>query len=223
MAVLVVLALTGCGADDAGPSNSPPATSTAGTPQHSAGPQETTIPAAALLQAADLDGAAPEPAGDVAPYLRPPRPCGDQHPSEAARVASAAVTAAVTPETGQQGTPSVVLETIVRYRPGVGAQAYAELADALRRCPGQLGKDKRRWEIVGDVRAGDEAMVFKTTSQFEYGDETKLATVSTPVALARVGDDLVLLADLGWETASGEESKVRRLIVTAVERVRAAS
>jgi hypothetical protein len=48
-------------------------------------------------------------------------------------------------------------------------------------------------------------------------------TVSTPVAVARVGDHLVLVADLGWETTGGDEAVVRRLIVTAVERLRAAT
>jgi hypothetical protein len=43
------------------------------------------------------------------------------------------------------------------------------------------------------------------------------------VAVARVGDDLVLVGDLGWENMSGDEPNVRSLIARAVERLRAAS
>jgi hypothetical protein len=221
--IVAVLALTACSTDGTGPSASPAPTSTTGEPAPSASAQEATIPAAALLQAADLGGVSPEPARDAAQHLRPPRPCSEPNPSDSARVSSTAVTAALTPATGQQGTPSVILETIVRYRHSVGPQAFSELTTALRRCPGELGKNKRRWEVVGDLRAGDEAILFRTTTQFVYGDETNLVTTTTPVGVARVGDDIVLVADLGWETTGGDESRVRRLVVTAVERLRAAT
>jgi hypothetical protein len=80
------------------------------------GPRDATIPATALLQAADLDGVEPKPASaDVAQDLRPPRPYGDLLPRDSARLASIAVTVALIPVTGQHGIPRVILETIVRY------------------------------------------------------------------------------------------------------------
>jgi hypothetical protein len=222
---LVTVAACGEAADDnasASPSATTTTTVTATTsPSDSAGP----IPSGALLQASDLNGVAMQPVdGDVGKDLRPPRPCGDAHPSDSARQASTAATAAMTPATGAAGTvPSVILETIVRYRPGSGAQAFAELRSALQRCPGTLAKDKRTWQIVGDLGAGDEAILFRTSTQTKYGDSPELTTQTWPVAVARSGDDVVLISDLGWENISGEEPVVRKLIATAVDRLRAAS
>lgn len=222
---LALVSLAACGDGDtddaaASPSTSESTTVTA-TATASAGP----IPSRALLQPSDLNGATMAPVdGDVGKDLRPPRPCGAAHPSDPARQASIATTAPITPATGPAGTvPSVILETIVRYRPGSGAQAFAELRSALQRCPGAIGEEKRNWEIVGDVSAGDEAFVFRTSTQSTYGDSPELTTQTWPVAVARSGDDLVLVADLGWENMSGDEPIVRSLIATAVERLRAAS
>jgi hypothetical protein len=162
--------------------------------------------------------------GDIGKDLRPPRPCGSGHPSDPARRESIAMTAPMTPSGGPAGTvPSVILETIVRYGPGSGAQAFAELRSALQRCPGAIGEGRRNWETVGDIDAGDEALVFRTSTRTTYGDSPELTTQTWPVAVARSGDDLVLVADLGWENMSGEEPVVRALIATAVERLRAAS
>jgi hypothetical protein len=162
--------------------------------------------------------------GAVGRDLRPPRPCGSAHPSDPARQASIAMTAPMTPANGPGGTvPSVILETIVRYSPGSGAQAFAELRSALRHCPGTIGKGTRNWEIVGDVAAGDEALLFRTSTQVTYGDSPDLTTQTWPVAVARLGDDLVLVGDLGWENMSGDEPNVRTLIPVAVDRLRTAS
>jgi hypothetical protein len=226
-AALGVLALTACSTTGTGaptPSASTTATGT-GLPSTTS-PPSGTIPAAALLQAADLEGVEPKPANEeVAKDLRPPRPCGSALPSDSARLGSVAVTAALLPvNVSPPGrSPSVIMETIVRYRAGAGTTAFSDLKAALQRCPGQLGKGKQRWELVGGVSAGDEAILFRMTTQFTYGDDTNLVTKTTPVALARVGDDLVLVTDLGWETSGGDEAVVRRLIVTAVGRLRAAT
>jgi hypothetical protein len=194
-----------------------------GSPGASA--SEGTIPTAALLQPADLSGAEMTPVdGDVGKDLRPPRPCGDAHPSDAARLASTAATA-VHPSAGggESTTPSVILETIVRYRPGSGAQAFDELTAAIARCPGTAGTDTREWRSLGPVDAGDEAVLFTTSTQVRADDQATLAPWTWPVAVARVGDDLVLVADLGWETLNGDEATVRTLVTAAVQRVRAAS
>jgi hypothetical protein len=213
MTVLALISLAACGEG----SPSTPVATTA-SPTRSAGP----IPAAALLQPSDLNGATMRPVdGDVGKDLRPPRPCGGTHPSDPARRESIAMTAPVTPATGPGGTvPSVILETIVRYNPGSGAQAFAELRSALQRCPGAIGKDKRNWEILD---AGDEMLVFRTSKQTTYGDSPDLTTQTWPAAAALVGDDVVLVADLGWENMSGEEPAVRSLITQAVLRLRATS
>ncbi|GAA0924599.1 hypothetical protein Vau01_060370 [Virgisporangium aurantiacum] len=216
---LALVSLTACG--EGATSASPTTTVTASASARATGP----IPSAGLLRPSDLSGAAMAPVdGDVGRDLRPPRPCGDAHPSDPARQASIAMTAPMTPANGPGGTvPSVILETIVRYSPGSGAQAFAELRSALQRCPGAIGQGRRNWEIVGDVDAGDEALLFRTSVQTTYGDSPDLTIQTWPVAVARTGDDLVLVGDLGWENMSGEEPVVRTLIATAVDRLRAAS
>lgn len=221
---LALVSLAACGegtTDNASASPTTTVTASASASARAAGP----IPSAGLLQPSDLNGAAMAPVdGDVGKDLRPPRPCGGAHPSDPARLESIAMTAPMTPANGPGGTvPSVILETIVRYGPGSGAQAFADLRSALQRCPGAIGEDKRNWEIVGNIDAGDEALVFRTSKQTTYGDSPDLTTQTWPVAVARVGDDLVLIGDLGWENMSGEEPVVRTLVTTAVERLRAAS
>jgi len=225
-AALGVLALTACGTTDTGTPTPSPSTATGTTLPSTTSSPNATIPAAALLQAADLDGVEPQPAtGEVAKELRPPRPCGNALPSDPARLGSVAVTAAILPVNGPPPprTPSVIMETIVRYQAGAGTTAFTQLKTALQRCPGELGKDKQRWELNGPISAGDEAILFRMTTQFTYGDDTNLVTKTTPIALARLGDHLVLVTDLGWETSAGDEAAVRRLIVTAVGRLQAAT
>src|SRR5687768_4923088 len=72
-AVLGALASTGCSATGTGaPTPSSVATNTT-SPQPSSSTANAAIPAAALLQAADLEGVEPKPAGeDVGKDLRPP-------------------------------------------------------------------------------------------------------------------------------------------------------
>ena len=108
-------------------------------------------------------------------------------------------------------------------RRDTGPEVFAELRSALQRCPGAIGKGKRNWEIVGDIGAGDEALVFRTSTQLTYGDSPDPTTQTWPVAVARSADDLVLVGDLGWENMSGEEPNVRTLITAAITRLRAAS
>jgi hypothetical protein len=124
---------------------------------------------------------------------------------------------------GESSAPSVILQTIVRYKPGAAAQAFDELNAAISRCPGKPTTDSREWQSFGIFDAGDEAVLFKTSTQVRGEGETALAPWTWPVAVARVGDDLVLVADLGWETMNGEETTVRTLIAAAVTRVRAAT
>lgn len=221
---LALVTLAACGddaTDDASATPSATQTTTV-TASPSTSKSSGPIPSGAVLQAADLNGVAMKTADEgVGKALRPPRPCGDALPSDAARKSSIAATALLSPQAGQ--TPSVILETIVRYAPGSGAPAFSELKAAIQRCPGTLGKDRRNWELVGDLTAGDEALVFRTSTQSTYGDSPELSTLTYPVAVARSGDDLVLVSDLGWENLGGEEPTVRALITAAITRLRAAS
>lgn len=225
-AVLALVAVSACKVEvepgaAAGPSGS---ASVSAPPSVSASASAGAIPTAALLQPADLKGESMKPLeGDTGEALRPPRPCGTAHPTDSARVASTAMTALYPSAGGGESTsPSVILETIVRYRPGTAAQAFAELTAAVARCPGRAGAGTRDWQSLGAVQAGDEAVLFKTSTEVRSEGEKTPAPWTWPFAVARVGDDLVLVADLGWEATNGDEVLVRTLIAAAAQRARAA-
>ncbi|MFY1671443.1 hypothetical protein ACN27G_15945 [Plantactinospora sp. WMMB334] len=193
------------------------ATGSASPPTGSPSPDATqVIRSSALLQPEDLGGATlgPMPQGD-SEHLRPLRPCGERYPSDETRTAAVAMRAHVSP--GENETPQVVLE-YVGLHPGHGAAAFDEIAAAVRRCPGSLESGEHRWEVAGTDVAGDESLLVRVSARFRYGDEESVTT--TPAVLARVGDHIMVLADLGWENASGTESYVRELAPKAVERLR---
>ncbi|MDG4786646.1 hypothetical protein O7626_12005 [Micromonospora sp. WMMD1102] len=232
-ATAVALALmVGCSADGgAGPSptgtsssapstaepNSPPGSpSASGSPSPGA---SDVIPSSALLRPEDLGGAKlePLPAGDNA-HLRPARPCGTPYPGDATRVAAVAMRAYVSPAANE--TPRVVLQ-YVGLHPGHADSAFAEIVAAVRRCPGSLDPGKHRWEAAGTGPAGDESLLLRVSARFDYGGDEAVTT--TPAVVARVGDHVTVVADLGWENASGDESFVRNLTAKAVERLRSAA
>ncbi|WP_422768771.1 hypothetical protein ACN28C_18395 [Plantactinospora sp. WMMC1484] len=223
---MAIALLAGCAPDGSPESTSTTSsaaptgsTASASQPAGSPSPDATqVIRSSALLQPEDLGGATlePMPQGD-SEHLRPVRPCGERYPSDETRTAAVAMRAHVSP--GENETPRVVLQ-YVGLHPGHGAAAFDEIAAALRRCPGSLESGKHRWEVAGTGIAGDESLLVRVSARFSYGDEESVTT--TPAVLARVGDHIMVLADLGWENASGTESYVRRLAPKAVERLRAA-
>jgi hypothetical protein len=220
-----LLLAAGCAAPGGTPlASSPPPSSSSGSsspvplwsPSASAPPA--VIPAAAVLQPDDLDTAqpAPVPEGEQA-HLRPIRPCDARYPSDATRTAAVAVKAQVAP--GHPETPRVVFEYIGLH-PGKAAEAYADLVAAVKRCPGSLDPGKRTWQIAATGLAGDESMLVRVGERFTYGDNQ--VTTTTPVLVARVGDHILVVADLGWESTSGDEPYVKRLAGSAVQRLRTA-
>jgi hypothetical protein len=223
-AAIALVAVPACKVTSDGAAAGPSGSTSAPAPVSvSASPSASGIPTSAMLQPADLNGAAMKAIdGDTGEDLRPPRPCGDAHPTDSARVASTAMTALYPSAGGGESTaPSVILQTIARYRPGSGSQAFGELVAAVARCPGEIGSGIRSWENLGPVTAGDEAVLFKTSTLVNADDHAAAAPWSWPFAVARVGDDLVLVADLGWETMNGDEVTVKTLIAAAVQRARA--
>lgn len=220
VAVIVFLApVVGCSTDDsAGPAaTAVPSTQAAALPATSQSPTaRSVIASSALLQPGDLGGAklAPLPEGQSA-HLRPARPCNTRYPSDATRTAAVAMRAQVT--TGTNQTPLIVLQ-YVGLHPGKATAAFADIAAALRQCPGSLKSGQHKWETVGTGIAGDESMLLRVSERFEYGGSE--VTTTTPVVVARVGDYVTVVADLGWETASGDEQYVRQLAAKAVERLR---
>jgi hypothetical protein len=146
------------------------------------------------------------------------RPCGDSdpYPSDDSRTAAVAVSYA--PGSGGAGTvPNVFVEFVGRHAPGGAADQFDEINKALRRCPGSLAEKKRRWTKLGTDIAGDESVLVRIDQRMSYGDEEP-ETVSDYAALARTGDMIVVVADIGWENLDGSEKLVRDLIGKAVRR-----
>jgi hypothetical protein len=171
------------------------------------------------LQPADVRGAKPRPVdkGEFA-HVRPLRPCGDdRYPSDASRRDAVAVSYFLEPARGDS--PSVVVQFVGVHAPGGAAEQFDDVREALRRCPGGLGQGQRRWTVLGSDLAGDESVLVRIDQRFTYGSG-KLKTLSHYSALARVGDVIVVVTDLGWEVGGGSEELVRDLIGKAVQRAR---
>jgi hypothetical protein len=172
----------------------------------SAAPAPPTIPDTAMLQAADLHGAAPEPVtDDYWSALRPPQPCGPYAGAGRSR-ADRAISAVV----GIDDRPTVVMEHVAVHGPR-GAHRY--LRD-LRRAARGCAESGVRWTVRGTGLAGDESLLLRRREYVEFAGTYK----NTYVAVARTGRVLVVVADAGWETGSGHESLVRELAVRAVSR-----
>jgi hypothetical protein len=181
------------------------------------------IPAGALLQPADVGGAEQKTleAGEHA-HLRPLRPCGDgkAYPSDDTRTAAVAVSYFM--ETDRSGpAPTVVTEFVGRHTGDGAADQFDEISAALDRCPGSLGENKRRWTVLDTGVAGDESVLVRIDETFSYADEDP-AQVSDYAAVARTGDLIVVVTDLGWENIDSSEKLVRDLITKAVDRAGAA-
>ncbi|MEU4564446.1 hypothetical protein AB0F72_39210 [Actinoplanes sp. NPDC023936] len=172
------------------------------------------IPASALLQPADVGGAQPEklPEGEFA-HVRPVRPCGDEpYPSDRLRTGAVAMRYLVRSDEGS--VPTIVTEFLGR---GGAAEQFADIRAALDRCPGGLGEGQRRWSVIGTGIAGDESVLVRIDERFSYADEEP-ATVSQFAGVARSGDMLVVVTDVGWENLGGSEELVRELTGKAVRR-----
>lgn len=158
------------------------------------------IPDEALLQPTDLGGVVPRPAdADDWPQLRPPRPCGAAVPVPAADRAIGAVI-----EVGEA--PESVMEYLARYQ---HPERYLrKLRKAARKCPD--------WRIE---RESAGSLTLRWTRKWDHvGEEI---THHTYVAVAGTGRAIVVVADSGWETASGDPAVAERLLSAAVRRASA--
>ncbi|MEU4625149.1 hypothetical protein AB0G04_34890 [Actinoplanes sp. NPDC023801] len=212
---LLAASLTGCtaGTGTAAPSGSVTPVSASSSSARVAG-----IPAAALLQPADVHDARPESLeeGEFA-HVRPLRPCrGDRYPSDATRTDAVAKRYVVPGEQGGS-TPSVIVQFVGRHTSGGAADQVRDILAALDRCPGGLGKDEYRWDVL---ESSAETTLVRIGQRFSYADEEP-ATVNHYAALTRVGDAVIVVADLGWENMDGSEPLVRELITKARERAAA--
>ena len=170
------------------------------------------IPAAAMLQPADLGGVQVSPADvDLRPWLRPPQPCGSFR-SAAKRGADRAVQAVypVGPVT-----PTVLLEYVAVYRGSGAAQYLRELQRAVGHCHGCVAAG-RTWRIIGRGVAGRQSLLRSVRETVGYEGSNRVQT--TYLAVALTGHAIVVLADIGWEIGDGHVALVRALAPRAVAR-----
>jgi hypothetical protein len=158
------------------------------------------IPDEALLQPADLGGVTPHATDeDDWPRLRPPRPCDAAMP---APIADRAVAAVIDVDRS----PEAIMEYVALHRdPG---RYLRKLRKALRNCPD--------WRLENSRPDG---LTLRWTQRWEHVDEQ--VTHQTYVAVARTGRAVVVVADSGWETSSGDPAVAERLLDSAVRRASA--
>lgn len=180
-------------------------------PAGSSGPNAE-IPAAAMLQPADLGGRDVTPAADdLRPWLRPPQPCGTYR-SAARRVADRAVQALYPVS---EIRPTVLLEYVAVYRGQGAAQYMRELERAVGHCKVCVA-DGRTWRILEHGVAGRQSLLLSVSETVGYEGDTRVQT--TYLAVARTGPAIVVLADLGWEVGDGHVDLVRTFAPVAVTR-----
>ncbi len=117
------------------------------------------VPAAAMLQPADLGGAATTTITDTTwSALRPPRPCGP-YVAAGPRRADRTVQAMI----GVDDRPSVIVNHVAVYKSD-GAQQYLK---QLRRAVAQCGP---AWKVLATGVAGDESLLLRKREHIDYAD-----------------------------------------------------
>jgi hypothetical protein len=173
-----------------------------------------TIPAYAFLQPRDVGGVdVQQPSDGYAAHLRPPLPGGaERYRSQRSLRAEGAIV--VDYPTADFHT--TLVEHISTYRGNGAAQYLRELRRALSRCGGRTD-ETGRWSVVRTGVAGAGSLLIRLQERWEYPDGQPFVH-TTYVIVARVGRAVVVLADLGWEYASGQWSTIRGLIGPALRR-----
>jgi len=173
-------------------------------------PPPPAIPDEAMLRSEDLRGAEPAPVTDDywAP-LQPPQPCADRPYGNGLLRDHRAISALV----GVDDRPTVVMEHVATYRYS-GAHRYLwQLRRALATCDSVDGP-QGRWTVRANGVAGHDSLLLEHRTYIDYADTYHY----TYVVVARVGRVLVVVADIGWETSSGDVDLVRELSTKAVRR-----
>ncbi|GEM_PF-4255876 len=207
------------------------------------------IPDSAMLQPADVQEQPGYPASGIAPYLQPPRPCADtRYPSDELRIDSRSLTFIYSrsyqrtdsglPESrlspGIDANRSQLVEYVALYRPGGAQQFLAEFRAAMApsmlptsaqattgyaQCPQGSGTGGRRWAFMGPVNPGysRDRLWVDVTSENRPGAATR--TNITTVGVERVGNAVVVVANLGSEYADGDIKLVANIHGAASHRV----
>ncbi|WP_412539644.1 hypothetical protein R8Z50_27920 [Longispora sp. K20-0274] len=203
------------------PTTAPSASPTPGRPVDTS-----PIPDAAMLRVADLKlGPAtakidPEPSdgyGAMALSV-----CAGGFGSDAQRARDRRISGvAALPEALEQqgqGILTTVQERVLVYTSGGAAAFLGEVRDQVGRCPGSADAASGAWENLGSAGLGDESVVLRNTRMSRGMPDQPAVEQRTYAVLVRVGDVVVVVADLGWESGDGHEQVTRTLAEVAVRR-----
>jgi hypothetical protein len=171
------------------------------------------IPARAMLQSADLGGAGTQPGdSEYAAHLKPPMPCGAAaHQASTRKLVAEREIRALTALHGPDG-PDSVMENVARYRGNGATLYYGELLAGIRNCD----TADTTWSVVSRPGYGDASVVVKLAESGLYAGSEHVQV--TYLGVARVGDLVVTVVDLGWETSGGDAAVAGQLLERGVAR-----
>ena len=219
------------GAAPAPPGGSPTPTPTASGPAQASPsvtstrsvPPVTSIPASAMLRLSDLKLGTWEPQLQqmAASDLVKLRVCNEGYPSDGLRTANRRM--AATTSILVQGTDVAndIEEQLFGYRSDGAPQFMAELRSQISRCPGTVSETTKRWTVIADNLGGDESALIEVRQLCRYLDDQPPRERARYVAVVRVGNLIVILADHAWECGGGQENTVRQLMPKALQRATA--
>ncbi|MEV6523954.1 hypothetical protein AB0M43_18545 [Longispora sp. NPDC051575] len=217
------------------PAPPPPGTSTSASPSASPSPSASAspsrvpdpgpIPDGAMLRASDLklgSAAADIDTETIAEYGAMTLSVCGGYPSEGQRAQTRRLSGhlALPDELERlgQGIVSTVQERVSIYRAGGAAAFLGEVREQVGRCPGVPGAGSGAWQILGSAGLGDDSVVLRNTKYVTYLPGKPGGEQQTYAVLVRIGDVVVVVADLGWETGAGHEPVLRQIAARAVER-----
>ncbi len=188
---------------------------------------EVSIPESALLRSEDMNGSPVSSGDSVAPYLQPPRPCADtRYPSDALRIGVRSVTATFrrSSRVSDDSNDPVVVAYVALYRPGGAAQFLAEFRAAMYdHCKGSVGvgAEPQRWAFMGPVNPGlDTDTLWIDVVANEYADPgAGRATRTVRFGMQRVGNAVIVVADLGSQSRDGDIKLIANLLGAVTQRV----
>lgn len=106
-----------------------------------------------------------------------------------------------------------MLEHVATHRSNGADRYLRELRRGLAACTG-LDQQRARWTILATGVTSDESLLLRRRVYIDYADTFH----DSYLMVARTGRVLVVVADIGWETASGHQTLVRELGTKAVRR-----
>ncbi len=198
---------------------SPPSTSPSAAPGASTKPVPAAIPDRAFATVQDT--LMPEHVPyQTSEWLLPTEFCTQTFPSDAQTGVRRSMYAPFrrpgTPE--NHGPDGGVTETLTIYRGDGARQAFAEFRAAARDCP---SNGRSTFAVDGAIPVGDESLLIRATFVGQVPPHNDKLTLTSYLAVVRVGDSLITMHVGVWETVSVQRADADRLTRAAVRNLTA--